>query len=84
MSNAPIVEKCMDLCERANVAARFLGVREYHPAMPMSSAAAHELFADLRLLFFVLHWKAIEREAMLEAGAPRKPMGVAQKVQPAA
>lgn len=67
-----VLTKCAEVRDRANEAARFLGLREYFPAKPETCKEAYALLNDLRALLFDLHWKAMRREAQLASCETRR------------
>lgn len=83
MSHSEVVGTCGRVRDRANEAARYLGLRPCYPAKPETLETALVLLDDLRAVLFDLDRKAMELSAMLEAGAPRRPLSV-DKVKSAA
>ena len=66
MANVNPFENVLSMCriarDKANVAARYLGIAEYVPAKPETLEAARAHLEDLRVLCFDLHWKAELKE----------------------
>lgn len=66
MKNMSPFEIVLGMCrvarDKANMAARYLGMAEYNPAKPETLESARAHLEDLRILCFDLHWKALLKE----------------------
>ena len=71
LTYSEVVAACGRVRDRANEAARYLGVRETYPVKPETLKDARVLLDDLRAVRFDLHWKATARVAALASGECR-------------